>query len=217
MNYVNTLARVAILASISAFTICKKEVQKTKGDFYLTDKGIEQYIEIAEGYDGRELVEKLKKYVAKGATVLELGMGPGKDLDMLKTFYQATGSDYSPLFLEKYRKEHPDADLLELDAVTLVTDRKFDAIYSNKVLHHLKHQNLIASIKRQSEILSDTGVVCHTFWNGDKDMEIEGLYFHYLTPAQVRKVFEKEFEILEMDVYREMEENDSIYILARKK
>ena len=51
--------------------------------YYDTQKGIDEYVEMAEGYDGRELIAVLKKHLKPGATVLELGMGPGKDLDLL--------------------------------------------------------------------------------------------------------------------------------------
>ena len=47
---------------------------------------------MAEGFDGRELIEILKKYLSKGSTVLELGMGPGKDLDILNKNYSSTYS-----------------------------------------------------------------------------------------------------------------------------
>ncbi len=39
-------------------------------------KNVEDYIKMAEGYDGRELIAVLKKYLLAGSTVLELGMGP---------------------------------------------------------------------------------------------------------------------------------------------
>jgi len=62
---------------------------------------------------------------------LELGIGLGKDFNILKKSYAVTGSDNSQVFLDKYKQKHPDADLLFLDAVTIQTDRKFDCIYSN--------------------------------------------------------------------------------------
>lgn len=39
---------------------------------------------MAEGYDGEELIKILKEYLPEKSTLLELGMGPGKDLDILK-------------------------------------------------------------------------------------------------------------------------------------
>ena len=85
--------------------------------YFDDEKNVQSYIRMAEGYDGKELIELLKTYLLEGSTVLELGMGPGKDCDMLRRSYQVTGSDNSAVFLELYRKTHPEADLLLLDAV----------------------------------------------------------------------------------------------------
>ena len=111
--------------------------------FFDTEKGVEKYITMAEGYDGVELIKILQKYLSKDSTVLELGMGPGKDLDILKESYTVTGSDNSQIFLDKYKENHQDADVLLLDAVNIPTNRKFDCIYSNKVLHHLSKEDLV--------------------------------------------------------------------------
>ncbi len=122
--------------------------------FFDTAKGVEQYIKMAEGYDGAELIKILKKYLPENSTVLEIGIGPGKDLDILKKLYTVTGSDNSQIFLDKYKKNHPDTNLLLLDAVTMKTDRRFDCIYSNKVLHHLTKEDLTKSLQRQKEMLN---------------------------------------------------------------
>ena len=51
--------------------------------FYHTNESVSAYIKMAEGYDGRELVDVLSEHVDANARVLELGMGPGVDLDLL--------------------------------------------------------------------------------------------------------------------------------------
>ena len=53
-------------------------------DYFDDEQNVRDYIRMAEGYDGRALVDKLGAYLGEGATVLELGMGPGIDLDMLR-------------------------------------------------------------------------------------------------------------------------------------
>ncbi len=52
--------------------------------YFKNKKNVDEYIKMADGYDGRDIIEKLKKYLPVGSTILELGMGPGKDLDILK-------------------------------------------------------------------------------------------------------------------------------------
>ena len=120
--------------------------------FYDDKKTASQYIDMARGYDGRELIDILRKYVPQAASVLEIGMGPGVDLRILKKHFQVTGSDTSAFFLDRYRETDPNADLMFLDAVELDTERSFDCIYSNKVLHHLTDGELTASLCRQKEI-----------------------------------------------------------------
>jgi len=184
--------------------------------FFDNQKNINQYLKMAEGYDGRDLITVLKKYLPADSTVLELGMGPGKDLDILAVDYDVTGSDNSNIFLEMYRKQNPEADLLKLDAVTLETDRKFDCIYTNKVLHHLTKADLVRSLLRQKALLAEKGLLMHSFWLGDKDEEFEGLRFVYYMENELIKLTESKFTILETDRYKEMEPDDSFYILMQK-
>jgi len=48
---------------------------------------------------------------------------------------------------DKLGEEFSDLDYLNLNATTLETNKIFDGIYSNKVLHHLKDAALRTSIK----------------------------------------------------------------------
>ena len=182
--------------------------------FYDDEKTALQYIAMAEGYDGRELIEILKLHLPQGSSVLEIGMGPGVDLEILKEHFQVTGSDNSQFFLDRYRNSDPDADLLFLDAVELDTKRKFDCIFSNKVLHHLMNDDLARSLDRQKAILSDTGLVMHSFWRGEGTEEHQGLRFVNQTEDSLRSVFGDVFNILDIVVYKEMEDDDSLYVLA---
>ena len=184
--------------------------------FYDDEENVETYVQMAEGYDGRELVDVLKKHLPLGSTVLELGMGPGKDLALLAEAYAATGSDSSEVFLRRFRRDHPEADLLLLDAVTLATEQRFDAIYSNKVLHHLSVVELRTSLRRQAARLNGNGLVLHSFWYGEGTEESHGLRFTYHTDASLRAVVGPEFGWVACVRYTEMEEGDSLYLLLRR-
>ncbi len=182
--------------------------------FYDDEKTALQYITMAEGYDGRELVTVLREHLRDGASVLELGMGPGIDLQLLNEHFSATGSDNSQFFVDRYRKLHPDSDLLLLDAVKLDTERSFDCIYSNKVLHHLTNEQLAQSLGRQKEVLSETGLIMHSFWRGTGVDEHHGLRFVYQTEDRMRSVVEEFFRVIDIVVYKEMEDGDSLFVLA---
>lgn len=186
-------------------------------DYFNDEKNARAYIRMAEGYDGRDLIPILERVLPEGATILELGMGPGVDLDILSKRYRVTGSDGAQPFLDFYREAHPDADLLKLDAVTLDTDRTFDALFSNKVLIHLLPDQLEASIARQPSLLSEPGYVFHTFWRGEGIENHHGVTSVYWSEEGLRQVFEPLFEIIDMQVYDELVRKDSIWLLARKR
>ncbi len=189
----------------------------TEERFYHTEKTADEYIRMAEGYDGKEIIATLRQHLEDKSTVLELGIGPGKDLNLLAEHYQVTGSDLSPIFLEKYKANNPAADLLLLDAVTIDTNRTFDCIYSNKVLHHLTDDELEQSIKRQNELLSHRGLVCHSFWAGEGEEFFHGMRFNYHTRDHLEKLIDGNWEILELSVYEEMANEDSILMIAAKR
>ena len=182
--------------------------------FYDDEKTARQYITMAEGFDGRELVEILRRHLPQGASVLEIGMGPGVDLKILKKHFQVTGSDNSEFFLDRYRDSDPDSDLIYLDAVRLDTERTFDCIYSNKVLHHLTDEELTMSLCRQKAILSSTGLIMHSFWRGTSVEEHHGLRFVNQTEDSLRSIVDNVFNVVDIVVYKEMDNDDSLFVLA---
>lgn len=184
--------------------------------YYDDLKNVEEYIGMAEGIDGRELIEVLKRYLKTDSRVLELGMGPGKDCEILSEFFRVTGSDNSKVFLERYRKKDAGADLVLLDAVTMDIERRFDGIYSNKVLHHLTKTELGESLRGQRRVLNNDGILFHSFWYGDREEEFSGLRFVYYSEESFGEVVDSGYEIVESERYAEMEENDSIYFVLKK-
>ena len=184
--------------------------------YFDNDANVDAYIEMADGYDGRELVALLERMLLKGATVLELGMGPGKDLQLLGRQFVPTGSDESSIFVDRYRAAHPDADVMRLDAVTVATDRRFDAIYSNKVLHHLTVEEARRSLQSQRAVLKVGGLALHSLWRGDTVEEHHGLRFQNYTAQTFANVVGNLFDIVETGAYAEMSEDDSLYVVLRR-
>ena len=188
-----------------------------KGKFYHTKESVEQYIKIAEGYDGRELITKLRDFLPKNSTVLELGSGPGTDLKILDEIYEVTGSDFSGIFTDLLKENNTNIEILHLNAVTLETNTHYDAIYTNKVLQHLTDEELKLSIQNQSNILNDNGIVCHSFWKGDICEEMHGSLQNYHTLVEIEQFFSHLFDILHLELYNEMSKKDSILLIGRKK
>ncbi len=184
--------------------------------YYENRDNAESYIKMAEGYDGAELIAVLKQHLAAGSTMLELGMGPGTDVNLLAETYTVTGSDYTQTFLDIYRTTHPDADLLQLDAETLETERTFDCIYSNKVLHQLTKEGLRASFARQHTLLTEGGLLMHSFWYGDESGDHKGIHYEYYKEEALLKLVGTRFEVVVSARYLEMDADDSFYVLLRK-
>jgi ubiquinone/menaquinone biosynthesis C-methylase UbiE len=188
-----------------------------EGDFYKTKATVDQYITAAKGFDGKMLIEKLKLVLPTNLKVLEIGSGPGSDWAILQKTYKVIGSDNSKEFLSYLKNKYPSGSFLELDAVSLNTTLKFDGIYSNKVLHHLKDDELLNSIQRQNEVLNTNGIICHSFWKGKGSEIFKGLFVNYHTENSLKEFFERYFEILTIVMYKEFETDDSILFIGKKK
>lgn len=147
---------------------------------------------------------------------MELGSGPGTDWEILNKDYQVVGSDNSTEFIRRLQTAHPEDQFLELDASSLDTTDRFQGIYSNKVLHHLKDEELLQSIEKQHAILKNEGIICHSFWKGEGSEIFKGLYVNYHTQASLRSFFEPHFEILLLKEYAEFEEGDSLLLIGRR-
>lgn len=178
---------------------------------------VKNYIDMCEGTSAEAIIDDLKLYLEKGKTLLEIGMGPGNDLTLLNKYYQGTGSDLSEHFLDLYKKSHPETHLLKLDAVTLNTLKRFDALYSNKALIHLNLEDLKRSVKRQSEILTSKGIICHTFWKGSGQEVNEGLLTRYIQESELLQIFEPCFKLELIKSYEEFEPDDSILLIMSLK
>ena len=184
--------------------------------YYKSKASVDEYIKMAEGHNGSELIDLLKKYLPLNATILEIGSGPGTDWEILNNLYNVTGSDNSPEFLKRLSTKYPNGHFIELDANSLSTDKKFDGIYSNKVLHHLNDDQITASMKNQHKILNPQGIICHSFWRGEDSEVFNGLFVNYLTEDNIKHLFGEYFTILLMKKYKEFEQNDSIVVVAKK-
>lgn len=185
--------------------------------YYHTKASVDEYIDLAKGIDGKLLIEKLKRFLPSGSSLLEIGSGPGKDWQILNEYFNTTGSDNSAEFLSRLTENNPNNEFFELNASALQTDKKFAGIYSNKVMHHLKDQELEASVKRQYEILKSEGIICHSFWAGTGTETYKGMFVNYHSKTELKHFFENYFEILLIENYKEFEENDSIVLIGKKK
>jgi len=185
-------------------------------DYYKTKESVAEYIHMAEGFNGQEIIDQLKIVLTEGSVLLEIGSGPGSDWEIISKSYDVIGSDNSEEFLNHLTTKFPEGEFLKLDAATLATEKKFDGIYSNKVLHHLTDEQLVDSIERQCELLNPSGIVCHSFWEGKDSEFFKGLFVNYHTEIELASLFQKHFEIITLETYEEFEAGDSLLLIGRK-
>lgn len=185
--------------------------------YYHTQESVSEYIQLSKDVNGSKLIQKLKTFLKPGSSILELGSGPGTDWNLLNKDFEPTGSDNSEEFLKRLRAAHPEGQFLELDAASIDTVLNFDAIYSNKVLHHLRDEELEASIARQHEVVNLGGYICHSFWKGEGSEIFKGLFVNYHTEEELKSLFERSFDLVLLEAYEEFEPGDSLLLIARKR
>ena len=183
--------------------------------FYDDPDGVDQYIRMCEDYDGTVIHEAFKRHLDPGNSILELGCGPGNDIEFLTRYYGITGSDTSTEFLDRCRQRFPRNEFLQLDAITIDTEQQFDCLFSNKVLHHLRLDELVFSFKRQRQVITSGGLFAHTFWIGDYEEEKHGMYFRYHNRGELLDSIAEYFDVAEKIDYGEFEEGDSLFVIAR--
>lgn len=185
--------------------------------FYDDPENIKKYIQMCENYDGSNIYQSLRKLLPEKSTLLELGSGAGLDIESLKNNYSVTGSDLSEEFLNICRDKYPEVPFLKINALTLEVSDKYNCIFSNKVLHHLTEEEFKQSLNKQANILSTNGLIAHSFWLGKEDKEMFGLLFTYYNKDHLLGIISELFEVLSTLIYKELEDDDSLFLIAKVK
>lgn len=186
-------------------------------NFYDDPENVKKYINMCQDYDGDVIYQSLSKCLTEKSSLLEIGSGAGLDVEYLKKHYSVTGSDLSDEFLKICKTKHPEITFLKLNALKLELENKFNCIYSNKVLHHLTPTELAQSLKQQMKTLTPNGLVAHSFWLGEENKEMNGLLFTYYNKEHLLSIISESFEVLSTLSYKEFEEDDSLFVIARLK
>ena len=109
------------------------------------------------GYDGKhsfvwkygeEVIELLAP--APHERILDLGCGTGHLTNRIAASGAAVvGLDRSPAMIESARKNYPELEFVEANAISLTFDAEFDAVFSNATIHWIEDQaGLAATIWR---------------------------------------------------------------------
>ncbi len=180
-----------------------------------TKKQVDEYIEMFSNYDNSFVIDLFKEKIERNRTVLELGFGTGADYLSLKDFYKIQPTDYSRAFVDKFNEKYGQIAYC-LNALTIETLEKFDCIYSNKVLNVFDDSNLQKSFNRQYEVLQEGGVIFHTLWSYDEVFSTEEHYCNSISINKLEQILKNKFVIRDIIKYTEMEEDDSLILIASK-
>ncbi len=187
-------------------------------DYFMSRQNVDLYTGMMADYDNSFIINEVKKAVPSGSLLLEVGMGTGADLLCLAQHYNVTGSDSSPLFVDDF-KQKSNLDVCVLDAVTMDIDKKFDCIFSNKVLQHLSKAEFLASLKNQSLHLNNNGILFFTLWHGEprEEFEFDGaLRFVYYDASSIKSLVPKGLKLEQIILYPEFEKDDSMIVILRR-
>ena len=110
--------------------------------------------------------ERFAALVGPGATVLELGSGPGSDADRLEARgLHVLRSDATPAFADRLRGlRHA---VLDLDVRRDPLPAPVDGVFANAVLLHLERDELADALARIAGALRGGGVLACTVKEGD--------------------------------------------------
>lgn len=175
-----------------------------------------EYRNTATGDSNKELIDILENLLPQNSTLLVLGIGSGRDITILSEKYKVTGSDFSKLLLAFFGKSNPNVELLNLDPVELSTDKKFDCVFSNKVLNQMDEEDFSKSLSNQYKLINENGLLVHSFWSGEKEENHHGLKWVYYTEEKLKDLIPEEFKIIDIKTYRQNLNYDSLCLVLKK-
>lgn len=134
-----------------------------------------------------ELYDKTHSFVSKfgegilsylqpkpGETILDLGCGTG-DLtsEIFQTGAKVIGVDNSAEMIQAAKNKFPSIEFLQADARIMNFDVRFDAIFSNAVLHWIKEKDLV--IRQMYLLLKENGRIVLEFGGKGNIQQMENV------------------------------------------
>lgn len=175
---------------------------------------------MSENYSNVWLMDKLDLYLKYNSSILELGMGRGEDFEAISKKYFVTGTDNSPIFIESYKSKHPRANVFVMNSTNINTNKTFDCIYSNKVLQHLSRDEFELSLTSQLQALKKNGIIFMTLWYGvhREELMFDGNFrLTYYTEKDIIEIIKDNFNILSIELFSQVEEDDSMLVVLQRK
>ncbi len=97
--------------------------------FFENEKNVDEYIKMVDRNGGSRLINILRKYLKDKSSLLEIGMGPGYDLEILQSDYMIKISDmprYFPSKISSWQLDLRGKNLSEIN----IKGRMYDLMHS---------------------------------------------------------------------------------------
>ena len=127
------------------------------------------------------------KKLPKGANILDIGCGSGRDL----LFFKEAG--FNPIGLEPsknlaiHARNYANVEVIEKTIQNLNCNEKFDAVWACASLLHIPSNELKSSFLKIAELINQDGVFYASFKHGEFEGIKNGRFFNFQTIASIEK------------------------------
>ena len=196
------------------------------------NKNVAAYAARFDNYEvyQRKITDFQKKYIPKGATILDLGCGPANniktlaDLDDTLTF---TGIDLSDEFIRLAKQRFPQFSFLHQDICDLHLTRTYQTALASFCIVHLDNNETENFLRTISELLDDNGYLYLSYMNGDSQgfestsFSKDKIFFNYFRDEYIINILSSSnIKVLEIGKEDYLEEDGAIttdtFIYAQK-
>ena len=142
------------------------------------DEHSEEFATTANSVDMVRNYEHFLKYVPKGGSIVDMGCGSGRDLKHFSdSGYDASGVDASEAMC-KLARSHSGCPVICCDAMSWKPESRYDAIWANGSLLHLKTDEIITFLRTKVDYLKPEGVIYFSMKAGiAQGFDQNGRYF----------------------------------------
>ena len=197
-----------------------KDYQKSTLEYY--DQNSAAFIEGTVSSDMSFLYAKFESRLAKGARILDLGCGSGRDSRyFLREGYQVEAVDGSQALCD-HASEYIGQEARCLLFEDLDYTEEFDAVWACASLLHVSKAELPAIIQKVHAALKPGGILFTCFKYGNHEYTKDGRFFNNYNEETVKSIINPEtgFETLDIfitgDVREDREDERWVNVVARK-
>ena len=165
-------------------------------DFY--SENFKLYYERTFSIDPSPFLSPVIDALPKGASILDVGCGSGRDLLWLKERgFKVTGFERSKGLAELARK-NSGCEVIEGDFESFdFSSLKFDAVIASGSLVHIPHEKFPVIFQKITKCMSSALVYISLKEGNGQKTNNEGRQFYLWTDEKLRKLFSKaEFEVI---------------------